>query len=61
MLLGKYEFHPENWNEITEDAKDLIRKLLVVDPAKRLTAQQVGEIHTLPALYHTMHIHMRIP
>jgi len=33
---GKYEFHDGEWREVSDEAKDLIAKLLVVDPAKRL-------------------------
>ena len=36
---GKYEFHPEYWNQISDDAKVLIKGLLTVDPNKRLTAK----------------------
>jgi serine/threonine protein kinase len=32
---GQYEFHPEYWGQVSEDAKDLIRNLLNVDPDKR--------------------------
>ncbi len=35
---GIYEFHPDYWNHISPDAKDLIRNLLVVNPQKRFTA-----------------------
>ncbi|VDN60582.1 unnamed protein product [Dracunculus medinensis] len=35
---GKYEFRPEQWAQITQEAKDLIRNLLVVDVSKRYTA-----------------------
>lgn len=31
----------EGWDNISEIAKDLIRKMLVVDPLKRLTTQQI--------------------
>lgn len=27
------------WNEISGDAKDLIRKMLITDPEKRISAQ----------------------
>ncbi|MFH4980756.1 hypothetical protein AB6A40_007465 [Gnathostoma spinigerum] len=37
---ARYEFRAEQWATITSDAKDLIRKLLVVDVSKRLTAAQ---------------------
>lgn len=35
---GKFEFDDEVWSHVSADAKDLIQKLLVVDPMKRLTA-----------------------
>ena len=35
---GEYEFFEEDWVEISEEAKDLIKSLLVTDPAQRLTA-----------------------
>lgn len=37
---GQYEFHEEYWGSVSADAKDLISKLLTVDPAKRLSAQE---------------------
>jgi len=37
----KYDFDDPVWDEISESAKDLIRSLLVKDPAKRFTADQV--------------------
>uniref|UniRef100_A0A915L8J8 phosphorylase kinase n=1 Tax=Romanomermis culicivorax TaxID=13658 RepID=A0A915L8J8_ROMCU len=37
---GKYEFRSPEWDEITDVAKDLIRKLLVVDCKQRFTAKQ---------------------
>lgn len=37
---GKYTFDNRYWKDISEEAKDLIRNLLVVDPAKRITAEQ---------------------
>lgn len=41
VAAAKYEFHEAEWKEISADAKDLIRKLLLVDPAARLTMSQV--------------------
>ncbi|ESN92473.1 hypothetical protein HELRODRAFT_89337 [Helobdella robusta] len=38
---GRYDMSGPEWSSISEGAKDLIRYLLVVDPTKRLTAQQV--------------------
>ncbi len=40
IKAGVYEFHPQYWSGVTEEAKDLIRKLLVVNPAERLTAEE---------------------
>lgn len=37
---GQYEFHEEYWGSVSADAKDLISKLLTVDPAKRLSAEE---------------------
>jgi len=37
ILKGDYQFDSPWWDEVSENAKDLVRKLLVVDPAKRLT------------------------
>ena len=36
-----YEFHMPYWENISEDAKDLIKKLLVADPKKRLSADEI--------------------
>ena len=36
--MGEYEFFEEDWEGISPEAKDLISKLLVVDPSKRLKA-----------------------
>jgi len=35
---GQYEFHEEYWSPVSEEAKELIRSLLTVDPSKRLSA-----------------------
>ncbi len=36
---GQYEFHEEYWGQVTNDAKDLIRKLLTVNPSQRYDAE----------------------
>lgn len=39
IRMGEWEFVDRDWHGISEDAKDLISKLLVVDPLRRLTAK----------------------
>ncbi|KAK4480882.1 hypothetical protein RD792_011734 [Penstemon davidsonii] len=41
VLRGELDFVSEPWPSISESAKDLVRKMLVRDPKKRLTAHQV--------------------
>ena len=38
---GQYDFPDPYWSEISDSAKDLVRKLLTVDPRQRYTAAQV--------------------
>ncbi|XVF27867.1 hypothetical protein REPUB_Repub14bG0146200 [Reevesia pubescens] len=40
---GKLDFESQPWPSISESAKDLVRKMLTMDPKKRLTAAQVFE------------------
>ena len=40
---GGFDFPDTEWREISLEAKDLISKLLVKDPRKRLSAEQVLE------------------
>eukprot|EP00026_Physarum_polycephalum_P002830 Phypoly_transcript_02839.p2 GENE.Phypoly_transcript_02839~~Phypoly_transcript_02839.p2 ORF type:complete len:294 (+),score=99.73 Phypoly_transcript_02839:1695-2576(+) len=48
---AKYTFDARYWKAISEDAKDLIQNLLVVDASKRLTAEQ-ALAHPWMAKYH---------
>ncbi|KAF0700202.1 Aste57867_9256 [Aphanomyces stellatus] len=41
ILRGEFAFDDAAWSGISDDARDLIRQLVVVDPAARLTAAQV--------------------
>ena len=41
IISGRYYFHDEYWSHISEDAKDLIRKMLCVDQKQRWTASQL--------------------
>ncbi|ETN97908.1 hypothetical protein RFI_39618, partial [Reticulomyxa filosa] len=40
---AKYAFPSPFWDEISDDAKDFVKKCLVLDPKERLTASQVLE------------------
>lgn len=37
---ASYDFDEEIWKEISSEAKDLVKKMLVVCPKSRITAQQ---------------------
>nr|XP_010944567.1 PREDICTED: serine/threonine-protein kinase DCLK3-like [Camelus bactrianus] len=41
IQLGRFEFLAPYWDNISDAAKDLVSRLLVVDPKKRYTAHQV--------------------
>jgi serine/threonine protein kinase len=41
VLKGELDFISEPWPSISESAKDLVRRMLVRDPKKRLTAHEV--------------------
>ena len=34
-----YDFNDESWNNVSNDAKDFISKILVADPKKRMNAE----------------------
>ncbi|XP_069991347.1 phosphorylase b kinase gamma catalytic chain, skeletal muscle/heart isoform isoform X4 [Penaeus vannamei] len=40
IMEGKYSFQSPEWDDITDTPKDLISKLLVVEPSKRITVQE---------------------
>lgn len=42
---GEYRLHGRLWEPVSEAAKDLIRKMLAMDPKSRLTAEQVFLSH----------------
>ena len=37
---GTFSFPPQDWDSVSDAAKDLVSKLIVVDPAKRFTIEQ---------------------
>ena len=38
VRTGSYEFHKKHWGLVSDDAKDLIGRLLTIDPKRRITA-----------------------
>lgn len=38
ILNDELQFDPHEWSKISEDAKDLLRKMLEKDPTKRISA-----------------------
>eukprot|EP00752_Nemacystus_decipiens_P004111 g3761.t1 len=40
---GKVSFHPQYWSTVSDEAKDLIKKMLTLDKEKRITAEQALE------------------
>jgi len=43
IRLGRYEYDPEEWEEISDEAKDLIDKLICLNVHERLEAKEVLE------------------
>jgi len=39
IRYGDYKFHKRYWGHVSDDAKNLIRSMLTVDPEKRITAE----------------------
>ena len=40
IVSARYQFHEQYWNQVSDQAKDFIKRLLVADPNERLTADQ---------------------
>lgn len=40
ILRGQYEFHPQQWEGVSEEAQDLVAGLLERDPKRRYTAKE---------------------
>ena len=40
-MAGKFHFYPEEWDDISNEAKDLIKKMLEINPGNRLSAEEV--------------------
>jgi len=41
IASGKFNFEDDTWNEVSKEAKDLISRLLVVDPNKRASSDEI--------------------
>jgi serine/threonine protein kinase len=39
IKTGKYDFPSPTWDCISQEAKDLIKNLLIVDPSKRMNCE----------------------
>ena len=41
IIHSRIDFKRDPWSKVSENAKDLVKKMLDRDPKRRLTAQQV--------------------
>lgn len=41
ISIGRFSFPESEWNDVSEEAKDLIRRLLVKEAPKRISAEAV--------------------
>ncbi|XP_034031322.1 peripheral plasma membrane protein CASK-like isoform X4 [Thalassophryne amazonica] len=40
IIKGRYKMNPRQWAHISESAKDLVRRMLMLDPAERITVYE---------------------
>ncbi|XP_046700650.1 peripheral plasma membrane protein CASK isoform X12 [Silurus meridionalis] len=40
IIKGRYKMNPRQWTQISESAKDLVRRMLMLDPAERITVYE---------------------
>lgn len=52
ILEGKYEFDVREWTTVSPEAKELIRRLMKVNPQERLTIQEAFELRWLRLASH---------
>ena len=44
VVNGSFQFYRNDWEDVSDDAKDFICALLVPNPERRATAKMVGEL-----------------
>ncbi|MEQ2176484.1 hypothetical protein GOODEAATRI_028432, partial [Goodea atripinnis] len=65
IIRGEFTMVPSKWRRVSNQAKDVVRKLLVVDPTQRMSVDealqhpwlQVGELQ----MHHQSHVLSRKP
>lgn len=40
-MTGDFDFPPEHWDAISDEAKDLVRRMLTVNPAERINCSEI--------------------
>ena len=56
IKAADYAFDPQYWDQVSDDAKDLIKKMLVVDPDKR----SISASRTVPS-FDATRVHRTMP
>ncbi|KAK1443235.1 serine/threonine-protein kinase [Babesia gibsoni] len=59
VQTGKYSFDMPQWRKVSESAKDLIRRMITYNPAKRITAAEALEHHWIQ--YMTKNVNIDLP
>ncbi|XP_022905528.1 phosphorylase b kinase gamma catalytic chain, skeletal muscle/heart isoform isoform X2 [Onthophagus taurus] len=55
IVEGKYSFSSPEWNDVSDSPKDLIRKILVLEPSKRISIREALN----HVFFHTMKLKQR--